>query len=162
VTGSSMEPAIVKGSLVVVEPVSPQIVRVGDVITLERKGQIITHRVVAIDTTDVTAPVFTTKGDANPVADPEPVRFTGQVGLFRVAIPLAGFVIAYVQAYARTALMVIAAIVFCVSAALLLFRPRDRRSAGVRAPAVHIDEDGLWRDHLGWLRERAVAHARAA
>src|SRR5206468_256710 len=97
VTGSSMEPAIHKGSLVIIEPVAPALIQRGDVITFEHYGQMTTHRVIAIDSSNASGPVFTTKGDANAVADPEPVRFTGQVGLYRSAIPLLGYAIVYAQ-----------------------------------------------------------------
>ncbi len=86
VTGSSMEPAISKGALVIVEPVSPTAVNRGDIITFEHYGQMTTHRVIAIDGSNAASPIFTTKGDANTVADPEPVNFPGQVGRLRAGL----------------------------------------------------------------------------
>ncbi|MGH2471233.1 MAG: signal peptidase I [Candidatus Limnocylindria bacterium] len=156
VTGSSMEPAIQKGALAIVEPVSPSLVVRGDIITFEHYGQMTTHRVIAIDASNAASPTFTTKGDANVVADPEPVHFPGQVGIYRTSVPLLGYAIVYAQAYWRIALTAIAAIVFVVCAAMLVFgnakpmRPRSRRQAVQRAT---IDRDELWADHMGWLRE---------
>src|SRR5438034_10657340 len=112
VTGSSMEPAIQKGAIVLVEPVSPSVVARGDIITFEHYGQMTTHRVIAIDASNATSPVFTTKGDANAVADPEPVHFPGQVGIYRASIPLLGYAIVYAQAYWRLALTALAALAF--------------------------------------------------
>jgi signal peptidase I len=156
VTGSSMEPVIQKGALVIVEPVSPSLINRGDIITFEHYGQMTTHRVIAIDASNAASPTFTTKGDANAVADPEPVHFPGQVGIYRTSIPLVGYAIVYVQAYWRLALTGIAALVFLICAGMLVFsntkamRPRARRQA--RRPAA-TDHEELWADHVGWLRE---------
>jgi len=157
VTGSSMEPAIHKGALVIVEPVAPSAVSRGDIITFEHYGQMTTHRVIAIDGSNATNPTFTTKGDANTVADPEPVHFPGQVGVYRASIPLLGYVIVYAQAYWRLALTLLAAIAFLLCGAMLVFgntkavRPKTRRRQTV--PVARIDSDELWATHIGWLRE---------
>ncbi len=164
VTGSSMEPAINKGALVIVEPVLPSAVSRGDIITFEHYGQMTTHRVIAIDASNAASPTFTTKGDANTVADPEPVHFPGQVGIYRGSIPLLGYAIVYAQAYWRLALTALAALAFLLCGAMLVFgnakamRPRTRRQ---NAPLVRIDADELWASHIGWLRE-ATANQIAA
>jgi signal peptidase len=156
VTGSSMEPAIQKGALAIVEPVSPSAVSRGDIITFEHYGQMTTHRVIAIDGSNAASPTFTTKGDANTIADPEPVHFPGQVGVYRASIPLLGYVIVYAQAYWRLALTVLAAIAFLLCGAMLVFgnakavRPKTRRLTAVPS---RIDSDELWASHIGWLRE---------
>jgi signal peptidase I len=164
VTGSSMEPAVHKGSLAIVEPVSPTAVARGDVITFEHYGQMTTHRVIAIDASNTANPTFTTKGDANTVADPEPVHFQGQVGIYRASVPLFGYVIVYAQAYWRLALTALAALAFLFCGAVLIFsntkamRPQKRRQL---ARPSQIDPDELWASHIGWLRE-ATAERIAA
>jgi signal peptidase len=164
VTGSSMEPVISKGALVIVEPVSPTAVSRGDIITFEHYGQMTTHRVMAIDTSNATSPTFTTKGDANAVADPEPVHFPGQVGVYRASIPVLGYVIVYAQAYWRLALTALAALVFLLCGAMLVFgnakvmRPRTRRQT---ATVSRIDPDELWASHMGWLREATASRIAA-
>ena len=164
VTGSSMEPVISKGALVIVEPVSPTAVSRGDIITFEHYGQMTTHRVIAIDTSNATSPTFTTKGDANAVADPEPVHFPGQVGVYRASIPVLGYVIVYAQAYWRLALTAVAALVFLLCGAMLVFgnakvmRPRTRRQT---ATVSRIDPDELWASHMGWLREATASRIAA-
>ena len=156
VTGSSMEPVINKGALVIVEPVSPTTIGRGDIITFEHYGQMTTHRVIAIDASNAASPTFTTKGDANTVADPEPVHFPGQVGVYRASIPLLGYAIVYAQAYWRLALTAVAALTFLLCGAMLVFgntkaaSPRRRK---VIAPISRIDPDELWENHMGWLRE---------
>ncbi len=164
VTGSSMEPVISKGALVIVEPVSPTAVSRGDIITFEHYGRMTTHRVIAIDTSNATSPTFTTKGDANAVVDPEPVHFPGQVGVYRASIPVVGYVIVYAQAYWRLALTAVAALVFLLCGAMLVFgnakamRPRTRRQT---ATASRIDPDELWASHMGWLREATAGRIAA-
>jgi signal peptidase len=164
VTGSSMEPVISKGALVIVEPVSPTAVSRGDIITFDHYGQMTTHRVIAIDTSNATSPTFTTKGDANAVADPEPVHFPGQVGVYRASIPVLGYVIVYAQAYWRLALTAVAALVFLLCGAMVVFgnakvmRPRTRRQI---ATVSRIDPDELWASHVGWLREATASRIAA-
>jgi signal peptidase len=78
----SMEPRYPAGTLVVVRPVHPDDVRVGDVVTIQlesgRAGYV-THRVVQVVHTLEGETHFRTQGDANQVADldlrrPEQVR----------------------------------------------------------------------------------------
>ncbi len=164
VTGSSMEPAISKGALVIVEPVSPTAVNRGDIITFEHYGQMTTHRVIAIDGSNAASPIFTTKGDANTVADPEPVNFPGQVGTYRASIPLLGYAIVYAQAYWRLALTALAALVFLLSGAMLVFgnaKAKRRQTRRETAPVARIDPDELWASHLGWLREATASRIAA-
>jgi signal peptidase len=164
VTGSSMEPTIHKGSLLLVQPVAPSVVTRGDIITFEHYGQVTTHRVLSVNADNAANPVFTTKGDANVVADPEPVYFPGQVGIYRASVPLVGYAIVYAQAYWRLALTVVAAIALFACAVMLIFvnattkRPRSRRQD---ARLVSIDTEALWASHMGWLRE-ATANRIAA
>jgi signal peptidase len=166
VTGGSMEPAIQKGSVVIIEPVAPSLVERGDIVTFERYGQLTTHRVIAVDSRNPADPVFTTKGDANAAADPEPVHFPRQVGLYRAAIPILGYVIAYAQAYWRLALTLVAAVIFLGSAALVVFgngkwsvRARSRRWT---LATVAVDTEELWANHVGWLRESTTRRTSAA
>ena len=166
VTGGSMEPSIHKGSLVLVQPVSPSEVKVGDVITFQQYDQTTTHRVTAI-TQSAIGPVFSTKGDANVAADPEDKTFTGQVGIVRGTLPVAGFLAASMQAYWRLLLTVIAALIFFSCAGALVFRkesspaamPKPMRPRRLQPVHVAVDPDEAWRAHLAWLessRRRAA------
>ncbi len=96
VSGASMEPAIARGSLLIVRPALPTAVAVGDIVTFDHRGQTVTHRVAGIDETSGSR-VFTTKGDANDTLDPDPVAFDGQVGLLVAHVPALGYVLALVQ-----------------------------------------------------------------
>jgi len=157
VTGGSMEPSIHKGSLVLVQPASPSEVQVGDVITFQQYDQTTTHRVVTIAQSEKGLS-FKTKGDANTVADPEDKTFAGSVGIVRVAVPLAGYATASMQAYWRLLLTVLAALIFFFCAGALVLR-KDATVAPVRAPIVirrpvvlTVDPDEAWNAHVEWLR----------
>ena len=92
VLSGSMQPGMAVGAMVFTETVDPTAVGVGDVITFVRpagQGELVTHRVVAVDTSTGT-PVFTTKGDANDVADLDPVPASSVVGTPRWVVPELG------------------------------------------------------------------------
>lgn len=169
VTGGSMEPAIHKGSLVLVQPVSPSEVKVGDVITFQQYDQTTTHRVIGV-TQDARGLVFKTKGDANSVADPEDKTFPGAVGIVRGTLPLAGYIAAGAQAYWRLLLTLVAAAIFFSCAGVLVFRsetstasPRKRsRTAVCRLAPVVVDPDAAWKSHLDWLERSRMRAAGLA
>jgi len=155
VTGGSMEPNIAKGALVLVQPMTPAEVKLGDVITFQQYEQTTTHRVIAISR-DARGLVFHTKGDANVVADPEDKTFAGAVGVVRATVPLAGYVAAGAQAYWRLVITLVAAIVLFGCAATLVFRKQNVIEPAwpvrKRRPAVvKVDPDEAWRNHLSWL-----------
>ena len=156
VTGGSMEPSIHKGSLVIVEPVDPTTVQIGDVITFQQYGQTTTHRVTTI-AQSLAGHVFKTKGDANTVADPEDKTFAGQVGVVRLALPVIGYAAAGLQAYWRLALTLLAAITFFGCAGALVLRketPAAPVAPRVARVPVTVDADETWDAHLAWLRSQ--------
>ncbi len=164
VTGGSMEPSIHKGSLVVVQPVDPSTVRVGDVITFQQYGQTTTHRVTSIGRGSAGL-TFHTQGDANTVADPEDKTFPGQVGVVRVTVPVVGMIAGMSQAYWRLVLTLIAALTFFTCAGALVFKkdataPATRPiSVPIRRPVlVTVDADETWSAHVAWLR---ASHRKA-
>lgn len=161
VTGGSMEPNIHKGSLAVVQPVDPTEIAIGDIITFQQYDQTTTHRVIAITPSDAGL-VFKTKGDANPVADPEDKTFPGKVGIVRSAVPVAGSIASSLQAYWRLLLTLVAAITFFSCAGALVLRKGPSSAAKPKPVAtrrlltIEIDPDEAWRAHVAWLqRQRA-------
>jgi signal peptidase len=115
VRSGSMEPTIHTGSLVLVQPVQPPEVKVGDVITFRRPedpDNTITHRVVEVRPGAPAAgqtaiPIFKTKGDANTVADPWDVQLQGIAWRVTFSVPLAGYLFAFTQQPAGRALFLI-------------------------------------------------------
>lgn len=92
VRSGSMEPALMPGDAIVLQPVE-QMPDVGDIITYEQQGKLITHRVVEVQN----AAVITTKGDANQSADPWKVHFTDIRGKMALRIPHLGYFFAFVR-----------------------------------------------------------------
>lgn len=74
----SMRPSMPPGSLIVVVPVDPSKLAVGDVVTYQaptREAQTVTHRIVEVVERGA-HPVIRTQGDANPAPDPWSARIT--------------------------------------------------------------------------------------
>ena len=96
VLSGSMVPALPVGSMVVDRPVNPTSLRIGDVVTyasndeLSGAGIDVTHRIIGIKQT-AAGPVFTTKGDANNVADDRPVSGSAIVGKVWFHVPYIGW-----------------------------------------------------------------------
>ena len=178
VTGGSMEPTIHKGSLVIDEPVSADKLRLGDVITFDHYDQTTTHRIVGIEGS-ANGTMFSTKGDANQVSDPEPLTFPGRVGLVKLAVPGLGYAVAWMQYIWRLGATLIAAIIFFGCAAMVFLR-KDPKTAPARTAtkvrkaghipaklvpvrvAVDADAQRIWAEHERWLAQASVAAAKAA
>ena len=96
VISGSMEPTYSVGDLLYVKEVDPDSVKVGDPITFVLNEDLVvaTHRVVRVDAENR---YFYTKGDANETEDASPVHFNNLVGVPVFAIPLLGYVSAYIQ-----------------------------------------------------------------
>ncbi|TFB47233.1 signal peptidase I [Cryobacterium tagatosivorans] len=91
---SSMEPRLPPGTLIVVRPVDPSDLRIGDVVTYQiRSGQpgVITHRVIAIASASTGGRTFTLKGDNNSDPDAEQVREEQVRGRLWYSVPLIGY-----------------------------------------------------------------------
>lgn len=95
VLSGSMEPAYPTGSLIYVKKAAPETVQPGDPITFHLSGGLVaTHRAVEIDRTEKT---FTTKGDANKVADGNPVAYASLIGIPVFCVPKLGYVSAFLS-----------------------------------------------------------------
>ncbi|MFD6134015.1 signal peptidase I [Isoptericola sp. NPDC056618] len=93
VATGSMRPAFDVGTLVVVRPVDVDEITTGQVVTYQlRSGDptVVTHRVVGLGTTVDGERTLLTRGDANEVADPEPVQAVQVRGALWYAVPQLG------------------------------------------------------------------------
>lgn len=96
VISGSMEPTYGVGDLLYVKKVDVNQIKVGDPITFVLNEDLVvaTHRVVEID---AEKQHFYTKGDANEVADNEPVHFKNVIGVPEFSIPKLGYISDFVQ-----------------------------------------------------------------
>lgn len=91
----SMRPAMPPGTLVVIKPVPVDTIGIGTVVTYQLNSgdpTVVTHRVVAIGFDGKDQQVFTTRGDANDVADAKavtPVQIRGERWYY---VPYLGYV----------------------------------------------------------------------
>lgn len=99
VVGASMSPTFEAGSLAFLQPVDPEGIQAGDVITYRGRGgdsSLTTHRVMAVHHEEG-ALTFTTRGDANQVNDAAPVGAGAVVGKVKFTVPYAGFLMDFAQ-----------------------------------------------------------------
>lgn len=96
VISGSMEPVYHVGDLIYVKDVNVNTIKVGDPITfiLNEDLVVATHRVIKIDAQNQH---FYTKGDANEIADNDPVHFNNVIGVPQFSIPKLGYVSDFIQ-----------------------------------------------------------------
>lgn len=94
VVSGSMEDAIKTGSVAYVNTKIPvKEIKIGDVIAFNIGSKQVTHRVIDIHDDNS----FTTKGDANKVADANRVKFAYYSGKTVFSIPYIGYALAMIQ-----------------------------------------------------------------
>lgn len=93
VQSDSMRPTLRTGSLIIVKPIEPEELQIGDIISYLGTGnRVITHRI-----TGKAAGEFITQGDANNIADLKPVKTNQVIGTLALAIPWLGRVLVFSQ-----------------------------------------------------------------
>jgi len=158
----SMAPAYPAGTLVVVRPVDAADVRIGDVVTYQlRSGEpaVATHRVVGVGWSATGERLLTTRGDANSVADAEPVRDVQLRGEIWYSLPWVGRLnILFTPDQHQVLVRVAAGGLFLYAVAVLLrgWRSRPVRDAVPDAVPVRASATS------GWLSTRRVPAGRHA
>lgn len=107
VQSGSMEPAIDKGAMIIVKPMTEY--RVGDIINISEPANpdiSVTHRITDIETTDNQI-VYITKGDANESADSEKRLAENVRGKVIFSAPLLGYVISFTRTKEGLLLLII-------------------------------------------------------
>jgi signal peptidase len=92
---NSMAPTLPPGTLVVVQPVDPAGLAVGDVVTYQLRSEeptLVTHRISAVTATADGVTAYVLQGDNNPDPDVEPVVPEQVQGRVAYAVPLLGYV----------------------------------------------------------------------
>ena len=149
VYGGSMEPAIKLGSLAVIQPVDPQDVGVGDVITYRsstESGTVTTHRVVEVVNDGSLS--FRTKGDANEDPDVNAVPAENVVGSVWMSVPYVGYAMDFIRTPLGFGLLIgiPAALIVGIELKNIVVAVKDLRRKGRvkrvrRVPEGHINED---------------------
>lgn len=97
VLSDSMAPEFRTGAIVYTQPVSASQVQVGDIITFRVSDDVVaSHRVIEVSGSGEDAS-FTTKGDANEVADSTPVTAGNLVGRVVFTLPALGAALEFVH-----------------------------------------------------------------
>ncbi len=143
----SMRPTYPPGALVVIKPLDPDRVRVGDVVTYQLesgKPAVATHRVTQITHNLAGETRFTTQGDANESADAEQVRPVQIQGRLWYSVPYLGYVNDVINVSQRQwATLIVAVGLIGYAAAMFVAafgerRPRVRPRAQARARPRHV------------------------
>lgn len=106
VGGPSMEPTLPVGGVVVLDPVAPEALAVGDVVSL-RSGPskaLFTHRITRI-VERLDGRWIETKGDANVAPDPSITPASAVVGRVAWAVPAIGYAVALLSSISGTLLV---------------------------------------------------------
>jgi len=126
--------------------------------------------------------MFSTKGDANQIPDPEPLTFPGRVGVVKVAVPGLGYAVAWMQYLWRLGATLVAAIIFFGCAATVFLRKDPKTApmrtvkkakpapsklmpmklAPVRAMTANAEAQRIWAEHERWLQQATLAKTTRA
>lgn len=126
----SMRPSLPPGTLVVVKPVDASDIRVGDVITYQLesgKAPVVTHRVTDVRHSVGGDTTFITRGDANEVADADPVMPVQVRGTLWYSVPYLGHANDVLNGKQRQiAVYVVASLLLAYAAFMLTSAARER------------------------------------
>ena len=105
--GSSMEPTIKLGSLILAKTANVGDLQVGDIIVFRSGNETtVTHRIVGIREEDGQR-YFKTKGDATNGADPQEVRLEGGVHRLAFKLPYLGYFVDFAKSTTGMILLVV-------------------------------------------------------
>ncbi len=131
-----MEPTLPLGSAVVIQPVAPEAIAVGDVVSVKAGAEtaIFTHRVVRLLALEG-EPYIETKGDNNPAPDGATVPASTVIGRVAWSIPLMGYVIALLSVPSGVAFVLGLGALLLLGALLADSVEADRRTSRRPMPA---------------------------
>jgi signal peptidase I len=128
VLSGSMRPTFSPGSVVVTRPISTKAIRLGDVLLITPPGETspFAHRVTSVNG-PASTPVITTKGDANPAADPWKERIVNpQVPKVIGSVPSIGRLIVAMHGHgSRLILIAVGGLIFCIVGTRSILGPRS-------------------------------------
>ncbi len=94
ITSGSMSPVLRVGDVILIEDHPDELLGQRSVITFERDGEVITHRIFEVEASQET---YVTKGDANPTPDTDRVPADAVIGVARLVVPLIGLPLVWYQ-----------------------------------------------------------------
>lgn len=106
----SMQPTYPPGTLIVVRPQDPTQLKAGDAITYQMesgKPEVVTHRITMVRLNALNELTFITQGDANPVADANPVVPEQVRGKVWYSVPYIGYVYNAITGQMRTVMLTV-------------------------------------------------------
>lgn len=155
----SMRPGLEPGHLVGVRPIDIDDVEAGNIVTFQlRSGQpeVATHRVVGVTEDGHGERLLITRGDANNVADAEPVQAAQLRGVVVYAVPWLGRINVWATPAVKSVVVTTIGALAVGYGALVLIRDGVRRRSAPRAAAACVIAA------LAWSVVGAPIPARAA
>ncbi|KAM9864403.1 hypothetical protein ACIFOC_02957 [Leucobacter aridicollis] len=135
----SMSPTIPSGSAALVREIPASEIRVGDVLTVDRPGQLpVTHRVTSVEGTGATRTI-TMRGDANETDDPAPYTLNS-ARLVVFSIPHLARLIVWFSNPAVLGILTVATAILVTWA--FWPKPRDGRGSGASATEPEDERSG--------------------
>lgn len=112
ITSDSMEKEISVGDVIIAKKVNEEEIETNDIITFYEDNQIITHRVVNINTSNGYKE-YETKGDNNNINDNKSVLFQNIIGEVIIVIPLLGKMILFMKNQVIVLIIILIILLFC-------------------------------------------------
>ncbi|HEY8589241.1 MAG TPA: signal peptidase I [Naasia sp.] len=144
----SMEPSLPPGTVVVIKPAAAEEIAIGDVLTYQiqpGRPEVVSHRVIEVQSVSDGSFQFLTKGDNNDAADPEPVLAEQVKGVVWYSVPYIGWLTTNVLGQHRDILIPIAAgalLLFAAGTVLSTVRDaRRKRRTGIDSPPAVVELD---------------------
>ena len=103
VVSGSMEPALSPGSAVLVKYADPEKIELGEIVAFMDGSEPVTHRVIE---NHMVERELVTKGDANEIADFDPVPYGSVIGNVRYSVPLLGYYLTALTSLAGKAYLI--------------------------------------------------------
>ena len=132
VLSGSMDPEIQAGDLIIYHQADASKVKKSDIISFfDPQGNgtaVVSHRVTAIEHDSSGKPVFTTKGDANNVADSAPVTADKVIGIYQFRIPGLGNVAMFMQSTQGLVVCVAVPVALLLAYDIIRRRSYDKQS----------------------------------
>jgi len=126
ITTDSMEPTLSIGDIVILKKQDEDKIKQGDIITYFQKGEMITHRIIEIKTTDGKHQ-YITKGDNNTLEDLENIEYEQIEGVKVIKIPLLGNIISFLKDEVIVLIIILIILVFYFYKVVKTEKKEERR-----------------------------------